>query len=72
MAEAIAMKAKIAYRTSIEHYMNETVSGIQSFHNQLHLFIALIDLGVDLTDTQHPDMYMVSDEVNAKKTSRLL
>ena len=61
------MKAKATYLTAIEHYTNETVSGIQSFCNQVYIFLALIDLGVDLTDTKHPDMYTSPDDTEAKK-----
>lgn len=46
-AEGITEQVKRCFLTAIEHYQQEETFAIQSFLNQVYLFLALFSLGVD-------------------------
>ena len=72
MARALVSHAKTAYRTAIDHYENETDFGIQSFQNQVYIFLALFNLRIDLTDSRRPELNKAVNKAEADEAENYL
>ena len=72
MARSLISHAKAAYRSAIDHYENETDFGIQSFQNQVYIFLALFNLRIDLTDNRRPELNKAINEAEADEAENYL
>lgn len=59
---SVSERVKMCFLTAIEHYQQEKFFAIQSFLNQVYLFLALFSLGVDFKNIGYIKTQKVAEE----------